>query len=254
MGLERVRQVVDAANELAQRSDRRARRLSSPPIASSPSACRIRSGRPNWRGCTRRSASTRSSAITTGGTTSTACARALAKVRMPVMENDAVLLGAPGQPLLAGRPRRPDRPSARAEHASAASTICPARSRASSTDDPVILLVHEPDIFTEVPARVALTIAGHTHGGQIRLPFVPPVWVPSAYGARFAYGHIVEERPPHDRVGRARLQQRADASRRAAGDRAHHAGRSCQPDAMRKRARAISESGMPEFADGAPER
>ena len=56
----------------------------------------------------------------------------------------------------------------------------------------VILLAHEPDIFTEVPARVALTIAGHTHGGQIRLPMVPPVWAPSAYGARFAYGHIVE--------------------------------------------------------------
>ena len=61
------------------------------------------------------------------------------------------------------------------------------------TDDPVILLVHEPDIFTAVPARVALTIAGHTHGGQIRLPLMPPLWIPSAYGARFAYGHIVED-------------------------------------------------------------
>jgi predicted MPP superfamily phosphohydrolase len=44
-----------------------------------------------------------------------------------------------------------------------------------------------------VPGRVALTLAGHTHGGQIRLPLVPPVWAPSEYGARFAYGRIVEQ-------------------------------------------------------------
>ena len=56
---------------------------------------------------------------------------------------------------------------------------------------PVILLAHEPDIFTQVPARVALTLSGHTHGGQVRLFGYSPV-VPSRYGNRFAYGHIVE--------------------------------------------------------------
>ena len=56
---------------------------------------------------------------------------------------------------------------------------------------PVILLAHEPDIFTRVPARVALTLSGHTHGGQVRLLGYSPV-VPSAYGNRFAYGHVVE--------------------------------------------------------------
>jgi predicted MPP superfamily phosphohydrolase len=61
-----------------------------------------------------------------------------------------------------------------------------------TTADPVILLVHEPDVFPRVPDRVALTLAGHTHGGQIRVPFIWPHWVPSRYGARFAYGHIVE--------------------------------------------------------------
>jgi uncharacterized protein len=65
--------------------------------------------------------------------------------------------------------------------------------RRITTDDPVILLVHEPDIFTHVSERVSLTLAGHTHGGQIVLPFVPPLWAPSEYGARYAYGHIVEE-------------------------------------------------------------
>jgi predicted MPP superfamily phosphohydrolase len=44
-----------------------------------------------------------------------------------------------------------------------------------------------------VPDRVALTLCGHTHGGQIRMPFVWPAFVPSEYGARFAYGHIVEQ-------------------------------------------------------------
>jgi len=32
---------------------------------------------------------------------------------------------------------------------------------------PVIALTHEPDLFARIPDTVALTIAGHTHGGQI---------------------------------------------------------------------------------------
>ena len=56
----------------------------------------------------------------------------------------------------------------------------------------MLLLAHEPDIFPRVPSRVALTLSGHTHGGQIRLPFIWPAFVPSKYGARFAYGHVVE--------------------------------------------------------------
>ena len=60
------------------------------------------------------------------------------------------------------------------------------------TDDPVLLLAHEPDIFPHVPERVALQLSGHTRGGQIRVPFIWPAFVPSRYGARYAYGHIVE--------------------------------------------------------------
>ncbi|WP_427832920.1 metallophosphoesterase [Agrobacterium larrymoorei] len=64
---------------------------------------------------------------------------------------------------------------------------------AQVTDDaPVILLAHEPDIFTSVPDRVSLTLSGHTHGGQINLFGWRPA-VPSRYGERFAYGHVVED-------------------------------------------------------------
>jgi uncharacterized protein len=57
---------------------------------------------------------------------------------------------------------------------------------------PVILMAHEPDIFPHVPDRVALTLSGHTHGGQITLAGFAPV-VPSRYGRRYVYGHIVEQ-------------------------------------------------------------
>ena len=61
------------------------------------------------------------------------------------------------------------------------------------TDEaPVILLAHEPDIFPRVPARVALTLSGHTHGGQVRVLGYSPM-VPSRYGNRYAYGHIIED-------------------------------------------------------------
>lgn len=58
-------------------------------------------------------------------------------------------------------------------------------------DAPVILMAHEPDIFARVPSRVALTLSGHTHGGQVRLFGWSPI-VPSRYGNRYAYGHVRE--------------------------------------------------------------
>jgi predicted MPP superfamily phosphohydrolase len=117
--------------------------------------------------------------------------QALADVRIPLLENDAVMLGAGSErfwlagigdqlayPLGHGRFRGVD--------------DLPGTLAQVGSDDPVLLLVHEPDIFPRVPARVALTFAGHTHGGQIRLPLIWPAFVPSKYGARFAYGHVVE--------------------------------------------------------------
>lgn len=60
-------------------------------------------------------------------------------------------------------------------------------------DAPAILLAHEPDIFPSVPHRIALTISGHTHGGQVRVPGFGPLVIPSRYDSRYAYGHIVED-------------------------------------------------------------
>lgn len=47
-------------------------------------------------------------------------------------------------------------------------------------DEPVVMLVHEPD-FADVVSRFAvdLQISGHSHGGQVRLPFLPPLYLPS---------------------------------------------------------------------------
>ena len=60
------------------------------------------------------------------------------------------------------------------------------------SEAPVIHLAHEPDLFVEIPDRVSLTLSGHTHGGQVRLFGWSPV-TPSAFGNRFAYGHIIED-------------------------------------------------------------
>jgi uncharacterized protein len=58
-----------------------------------------------------------------------------------------------------------------------------------------LLLVHEPDVFASFPSlgvRPSLTLAGHTHGGQVWLPLLGRRVVPSEFGERYAYGHVVE--------------------------------------------------------------
>ncbi len=59
-------------------------------------------------------------------------------------------------------------------------------------DSPVIAFTHNPDLFPEIPNQVALTIAGHTHGGQVALPLIGRPMVPSKFKQRYAAGHIVE--------------------------------------------------------------
>ncbi|MEM1272286.1 MAG: metallophosphoesterase [Pseudomonadota bacterium] len=50
-----------------------------------------------------------------------------------------------------------------------------------------ILMAHEPDIWLDKEPDVALTVSGHTHGGQIVLGNWRPL-TPSRYGGRLAHG------------------------------------------------------------------
>jgi predicted MPP superfamily phosphohydrolase len=55
-----------------------------------------------------------------------------------------------------------------------------------------ILLSHSPDPFARLPADVPLMLAGHTHCGQIVLPFYGPLDTASDHGRRFACGIVRE--------------------------------------------------------------
>ncbi len=63
---------------------------------------------------------------------------------------------------------------------------------AKTSDDPILMLSHNPDIFPEIPDKVSLTLSGHTHGGQIKLPFLGRPSIPSSFGQRYAAGHVIE--------------------------------------------------------------
>jgi uncharacterized protein len=58
--------------------------------------------------------------------------------------------------------------------------------------EPFLVLVHGPDVFPAIDDRASLTLAGHTHGGQVCLPWIGCPIVPSSYGQRFVSGHVVE--------------------------------------------------------------
>jgi predicted MPP superfamily phosphohydrolase len=105
---------------------------------------------------------------------------ALERSGIRVLENEAVRLGDPPFHVVGLadlRQRRPHLPRAMADVPEGA---------------PVIVLSHDPDVFPWIPDRVALTVSGHTHGGQVALPVVRRPVIPSRHGERFARGHVVE--------------------------------------------------------------
>lgn len=61
-------------------------------------------------------------------------------------------------------------------------------------DAPLILMTHDPATFLEKSDRPAVTLAGHTHGGQVSPPGIGPLARPAGRcPKRYFYGHIAEE-------------------------------------------------------------
>ena len=56
------------------------------------------------------------------------------------------------------------------------------------SDEPIVLLAHEPD-YADFVAHypVDLQLSGHTHGGQVRVPFVRPLYLPPL-GRKYVWG------------------------------------------------------------------
>ena len=79
----------------------------------------------------------------------------------------------------------PDAHVTRAEAYSLLATLSP--------EQPTIVLAHDPVWFANVPPGPHLTLAGHTHGGQIRLPGIGIVKNASKAPLRWSHG-LIEER------------------------------------------------------------
>lgn len=129
------------------------------------------------------------------GSGPTRAERALRAAGIPFIENTALRLDLPVPLWLAGleSEETPHGPRARAPFDRYRLDILDRTLLAVPAGEPVILLAHEPDIFAlDLDPRVVLTLSGHTHGGQIRILGWSP-WIPSRYGLRYAYGHIIEQ-------------------------------------------------------------
>jgi uncharacterized protein len=109
-------------------------------------------------------------------------ARALEKVGIRVIENDSLKVDRGGKHLwLAGLGDA----WTRVAH-------IPRTLRDVPPGAPVIVMTHNPDVFPKIPESVLLTLAGHTHGGQVHLPIMGSPIVPSRFRQRYVAGHIIE--------------------------------------------------------------
>ena len=72
-------------------------------------------------------------------------------------------------------------------------TSVPDTLAAVADEGPVILLTHWPDPFVDVPDRIALTLAGHTHCGQVNLPVLGRLVHASRMSERWSCGLYDEQ-------------------------------------------------------------
>jgi uncharacterized protein len=113
-------------------------------------------------------------------------AEGLAAAGIPLMRNEARLLGAGGAEfwLVGFDSQRPHGGRRRLTFHRPGDAFGPVPEGA-----PAILMAHEPDYFAEGDARAFLQVSGHTHGGQMNLFGWRPL-TPSRYGSRYAWGHM----------------------------------------------------------------
>jgi hypothetical protein len=122
--------------------------------------------------------------------------RALGQAGIVVLENDALPLSMHGQRFwLAGLGDQETEwsPSGKGLREAIGVDDLPATLAKITDDAPVVLMAHEPMIFHSVPRRVAVTLCGHTHGGQVNLPLLGPVIGELRYGLDFVYGHTMRD-------------------------------------------------------------
>lgn len=64
------------------------------------------------------------------------------------------------------------------------------------TDLPLIFVTHSPDVFLRIKGQANIAFAGHTHGGQIVIPFLGALAVNTDSGRKYTYGLFYEDDKP----------------------------------------------------------